>query len=399
MNKILLFEKKIWPTSRGNDTSFDTFLFEYVDLEYIVKEALFKDDIVKYIGIPRYSKIDTDFIQNVINDNLHTNVVAVNLNSFFTDDDPNQNVDFDNLIKFVNQTPNIFFIFFYHELNLYLYNTIYIPKNVLFILNSFSLSHNVIDNVVSYYHINWNLQKNNRNFYHVNKRFFNFKRHKKYSFYNGIHKPIRFFAYDILIDNDMLNDGYFSYLDYANHIDNPENINEIMKLFRLEKIGDYHKLRKKFKIPYLLDSSFIHPNWSDVPPFMNPLSHTLNSYINITAETNYFTSYEYVSISEKSYKPFISFNIPLIIGQPSIYPYMRDCGFDMFDDFFDNSECKTTNDMLNQIKQNFTKINKMSIDDIHNFYIKNLHRLEHNFEIVTSSAYNKMISLIHSNMR
>jgi len=401
MNKILLFEKKIFHTKRASSNIKNNFHFEYIDLEFLIKNYLFKNDTISHIGIPEFAKIDNQFIQNVINDNIHTTVVALNLECLSSDSNIHNEYLY-SLFKLANDNPTILFILFYHELNISSYTNI--PDNVFCVLNSFNIDYNITRKITTYYDLNWKLQCNSKNFYDLNRIFFNFRRYKKYSFYNGIHKPIRLFAYNVIKDNNMLGDGYFSYLDYASHINEKEVISDVMRLFGIKKIEDYYEFIKKFEIPYLLDIfktplNDIHPNWGSVPPFMNPLIYSLNSYINITAETCSHIEENYVSISEKTYKPFISFNIPLIIGQPSIYSYLRNCGFDMFDDFFDNSNCTNEADMLNQIKFNFDIINRIKIKDLHEFYIKNFNRIEKNFEILSSTSRDNIKHHIHSKLK
>ena len=61
-----------------------------------------------------------------------------------------------------------------------------------------------------------------------------------------------------------------------------------------------------------------------------------NSYINITTETEFNTTE--IHITEKSFKPFVAFQIPLILASPThIYQIKKRYDFDWFDDVIDHS--------------------------------------------------------------
>ena len=61
-----------------------------------------------------------------------------------------------------------------------------------------------------------------------------------------------------------------------------------------------------------------------------------NSYINITTETEFNTTE--IHITEKSFKPFVAFQIPLILASPThIYQIKKRYDFDWFDDIIDHS--------------------------------------------------------------
>lgn len=406
MNKVLLFEKTnshpIYPPSTHIQLD-DIFRFDYINLEYIIKDYLFITDDIYHIDVPISTKIDTKFIQNTIDSNITTNVVALNFSSLSNSNEYSLNEYVNDLLTLCKNNPKILFIFFYMELDVSIHHNL-IPDNAFFILNTFQYTDNNHNKLDTYYSLNWSLQFNKNNFYNVIKRSYEFRRYKKYNFYNGCHKPIRLFCYKIIKENNMLDDGYFSYLDYAQQLDT-----ECESFINLLGMGDednYKKFLNTLEIPYMLDNykndddiSTLHPLWGSFPPFMNPILYSSNSYINITTETNSFISTQNdISISEKTYKPFISCNIPLIVGQPGIYPYLRDCGFDMFDDFFDNSPCTTQSDMLNQIEFNFKKIKNITMKDLHEFYIANLHRINHNFNIITFKLYDDFANNIYNQL-
>jgi hypothetical protein len=61
-----------------------------------------------------------------------------------------------------------------------------------------------------------------------------------------------------------------------------------------------------------------------------------NSYVNITTETEFNT--DEIHITEKSFKPFVVFQFPLILASPGhIYEIRKRYDFDWFDDVIDHS--------------------------------------------------------------
>ena len=80
----------------------------------------------------------------------------------------------------------------------------------------------------------------------------------------------------------MLDDGYFSYLDYAQQSDT--GCESFINLLGMGDEDNYKKFLNTLEIPYMLDNykndddiSTIHPLWDSFPPFMNPILYSSNS--------------------------------------------------------------------------------------------------------------------------
>ena len=76
-------------------------------------------------------------------------------------------------------------------------------------------------------------------------------------------------------------------------------------------------------------------------------------------------------MSEKSWNPFCSFNIPLILGSYGIKKYLK-MFITVTDDLFDTSEKESFREILDQYKSNLDIINNMSNQDLRDYYIGNL---------------------------
>jgi len=287
-------------------------------------------------------------------------------------------------IKYIaKKYKNTFFIFFYNET--YYYNTIVNDdlNNFVCISNGIQKYRQVDDDrYFNYYILNTLIQRQYNKFLHyIFKSTLDLKRQKKYLFYNGVHKPHRLKVYDLILKHKLLDDGFYSYLDVANI--GTHRKQEFLDFFDVSE-QQYDEYIKKFKIPYLCDSTEVTQNIFF--PFVNPPQYAFQSYVNITTETTFFDDKDWVSTSEKSFKSFLSFNIPLTFGQRKLNRYLKDLGFDLFDDLFDTSDTHTHDEMYNQIDTNLKVIKDIKPIDLHNFYIENRHRIEKNFITVTTIA-------------
>lgn len=113
-----------------------------------------------------------------------------------------------------------------------------------------------------------------------------------------------------------------------------------------------------------------------------PRETLLDSYVNITSETHFFSNS--IHITEKSFKPFYFYQIPLIFASYQHIKYLKDSyGFDMFDDIVDHSYDNEKNDIcrLNLFIEEVKRLNYNKEDIILKY--KNLRdRLENNKKII-----------------
>lgn len=293
----------------------------------------------------------------------------------------------DDIFDISDSFPKTLFIFFDHETSNFS-SKVNFSHNCILIMNSFENYNNTpSSNVYNYYFLNSGLQGEYNNFmYELFRNTYPMKRFKKYNFFNGVHKPHRLGCYELIKKNDLIDEGYFSYMDYTRSLGTETERKEVSEFFGFND-GDYSKYISQFQIPYLCDTNEPDPNVYKA--FLVPPQISLSSYIYISTETRFITR-DAVSTSEKSYKGFLGFNIPLIFGQRKLYNYLKDMGFDMFDDFFDTTECDNDKEMFEQFDKNLKKIKEMSLQDIHLFYLDNFRRLENNFSGMIHSAENHL---------
>jgi len=391
---IYILTREGWPFNK--EWKEDKTLFQYVNLEYFVTQFLFKDEPAKVHNMRHEDTLVTnEIIDKILSENPDIKLFACDLDCF---QNKQSLLSYDEHI--CKKYPNVFFIFFYHELDLTLIVNENTKKlsNAIYVLNSFNTSNpDLLDGkVFPYYLMNAYTQKyydRMRNMYRPNELL---RKCKKYNFLNGVHKPHRFAAYQLIKKYDMLKDGFFSYLDYPRHSKDEGYIKQTADFLDME-VNEFKQCLSTFEIPYLLES-FEPLTAAGIfsAPFIIPPIYSWQSYISITSETNYIEKTNLVSLSEKSFKAFTGFNIPLIYGQPNLVDYLRHLGFDMFDDLFDNTPTHNKSATFEKLEKNIQTINNMSYQELHNFYTNNLDRIYHNFNNMVNRSKEKQFNQIRS---
>jgi hypothetical protein len=189
-------------------------------------------------------------------------------------------------------------------------------------------------------------------------------------------------SYELVKNNNLLNEGYFSYADFAFLSKNNDEIAHFMDFLDIKTEEEYNQYLSNFEIPVLYDTLDSDPNI--FVAFAIPPQTSFQSYISITTETFFENNSKDLVFSEKSFKPFYGFNIPLIIGQTTGLKYLKDLGFDLFEDLFEITPTYSKTEIFEQFDKNLEKIKKISKLELHTFYEKNLNRIYHNFEILTN---------------
>jgi hypothetical protein len=104
------------------------------------------------------------------------------------------------------------------------------------------------------------------------------------------------------------------------------------------------------------------------------------SYVNITTESNYDYHENTVHVSEKSYKPFYFYQLPIFVASQHHIKIMKErYGFDFFDDIIDHSYDNEPNHKK-RLKMIFDEIVRLhsNKDKVIDFYVNNEERFEEN---------------------
>lgn len=223
---------------------------------------------------------------------------------------------------------------------------------------------------------------------------FNKKRSKKFLSFNrnlaGAHRIAWCIA---AIEQDLLKDGYFSFLTNLN--DNPGHLQTILDQSNLS-ILESQISKIKNLIPYELDTQHLENKLSFTTNENNKKEFYLDSYFHITSETE-FTSQRTPFFSEKTWRPMLNLQPFVYFGNPFSLKELRDMGFYTFEPFIDESY-----DQEIDVKKRFAliieeikKLNSLSYEELHNLYSCLFDRVKHNQETLNKKiGYNPLIKLL-----
>jgi hypothetical protein len=142
-----------------------------------------------------------------------------------------------------------------------------------------------------------------------------------------------------------------------------ENIQQIIKPGFKKIFADRNKLANNEQAYSTVPGTEIVAYYSNAQNFQTYLRHTYsNSLIEFVSETLYET--EYGSITEKYLNSIYGYNFPVLIAVPGAVQFLRNLGFDMFDDVVDHS--------YDSIDDNLKRIESAVQSNIHLIKDKNL---------------------------
>jgi len=116
----------------------------------------------------------------------------------------------------------------------------------------------------------------------------------------------------------------------------------------------------------------------------------MNSYVNIVTESQFRDDFNVIHISEKSFRPFAYYNLPLIVATQNHIKYMKDkYGFDFYDDLI-NHDYDNEKYIGNRITMLIDEVIRLknNKEDVIKFYKQNTHRLINNQKIISEIKNN-----------
>jgi hypothetical protein len=137
------------------------------------------------------------------------------------------------------------------------------------------------------------------------------------------------------------------------------------------------------------DTDKNHNAHSYIANVQMPITSYIESYFSIVTESiwnspqikNDITYYN-CCLTEKSYKPIAMLQPFIIIGQHYVIDFLRNTGYDVFDDIIDHSYDDEIDQFvrLSKFKQEMFRLCSISNEDWSNILYKLLPRLIHNYE-------------------
>ena len=229
----------------------------------------------------------------------------------------------------------------------------------------------------------------------VFRRYREMLRYKKFLSHNGVYKLQRSLIYNTLKENDLLKDSFFSYNAYNifddNVNDNKEwdiqyenHINEVGKEISEIYSKEQHENNLK-DLPIILDYV---PNQSNVDQYAFTLPYTSNAYVEIIGCTSIRNETE-VYTSEKIFKPFMAFMIPIFVGQYKLCETLKKLGFNLFEELIDLSydNENDVNKRLSMAMEQIKKVGNIPLKELHNRYHSEFEEgLRHNHNLMRNLA-------------
>ena len=201
-------------------------------------------------------------------------------------------------------------------------------------------------------------------------------REKKLNMFIGVDKPERFEVFKHTYNIGLDKDSYLAYSGFSSTYSDNDISSDLLKW-------------KKQHIPKILDTPFEVSCHGGVNPDIPPLPYCMNSYVSCVLETQLLIDIDETEIhlSEKSWNPFASFNIPLLLCAYGTRKYLKRRGFWLADDLFDVSEKTTQRDIIEQFKSNLDIVNNMSNLELREYYMKHITNLDRNYNKLMNQSF------------
>jgi hypothetical protein len=174
--------------------------------------------------------------------------------------------------------------------------------------------------------------------------------------------------------------------------------NEIKKLFSIKVKESDYEVNKK----YFSEDGEIIFDKNEFPELGEPAMESggllipedsfsyMNSYVNIVTESQFRDDFNVIHVSEKSFRPFAYYNLPLIVATQNHIKYMKDkYGFDFYDDLI-NHDYDNEKYIGNRITMLIDEVIRLknNKEDVIKFYKQNTHRLINNQKIISEIKNN-----------
>jgi len=228
----------------------------------------------------------------------------------------------------------------------------------------------------------------------INTNFNENKEGKFFLCHNRSPKPHRYCILTLLKNENILEDVNWSLV--PSHTGYDEHF--FSQIFNKEDIVKYHEEIKYFlsieikKSDYEIEENWFKPNtpeinveglplWMRIPEKQKTFE---NSYINIVTESSYVDSEFIVHITEKSFRPFYYYQLPIFVASHHHIKHLKEIyGFDMFEDIIDHSYDNIVDqrDRLFKITEEIKRLNENK-ESIKEFYKNNYNRFEKNKKII-----------------
>ena len=193
-----------------------------------------------------------------------------------------------------------------------------------------------------------------------------------------------------LYSKNLISDIIFS--QNTTNLDNVMGFDQVI----LSNLPGFKNYQEILPIRYHTEKLTDHDFHKDHTALFKDVLHDAytKSFINIVTETECRSHYypgvtvNNQHITEKSYKPFISGQVPLFLAPSGHLPYLESIGFETFEEILPSNYDEYSMFAKVQTIVNMVALGKEWAQEI---YHSNLSRIQHNYDLVNSDAVDNMI--------
>lgn len=223
---------------------------------------------------------------------------------------------------------------------------------------------------------------------------FNSNRKKLFVSRNGRFNEFRAYTLYQLFKQDLIDDSIISAFFYGSNKTIHKDFSDVI-YFNQYMEKDYWNIVAS-KLPISIDRFFLGWDANENADISGELHHTdvfSNGYIDLVTENIHYspTPFEYNTLTEKSLKPFLLYQLPIFITYKGNLECLRNLGFDLFDDILDNSY-DLIEDPKERIDIALSNLTKLKTIDLSNYFEKNKMRFLHNKNLVFKLAFTNGIN-------
>lgn len=225
----------------------------------------------------------------------------------------------------------------------------------------------------------------------------NVNRNRLYVCRNGRFNEFRAYTLYQLFKKDLIKDGILSAFFYGSNKTIHRDFKDVTYFNQfMEK--DYWDTAVASKFPITIDKFFLGWDENENADISGELHHTdifSNAYVDIVTENiNYLPiKFEYNTLTEKSLKPFLFYQLPIFITYTHNLKCLRELGFDLFDDILDNSYDVIEDPKL-RIDTALSNLDKLKNINLELYFKENSLRFIHNRNLLFKLAFSDGLTSI-----
>lgn len=205
--------------------------------------------------------------------------------------------------------------------------------------------------------------------------------------------------YIIDIKNKVLREKKFLYLGGKARDFRLRFVGELLQFAKDSYISTQFGTYLKDDIVYTVKEHIIDINYG-IKPYVpedvcGPVNYQLhyNSYINIIPMSHFYNDYTHLEISEKLFKPIITMQPFIILGERETLKFLKERGYKTFDKWIDESYDLELDDEVrfNKVLHEVKRLNNLKSNELSDMLYDMLPILEHNYNLNKYKKENKIV--------